>query len=328
MSDKKAAVVIPVWNRADIISKTLDSLAAQERKPDRVVVVDDGSTDGSARVVRKWAAAHAEIAIELIEQINHGAGHARNAGLRRVADSDCVLFLDSDDMIPAGFLAAALAAMYAEGEEAAVVAVAEQRAEAGFEWSTGYVEPKYNSEALCAQPIESQLYQGSGFLSAALLRTDAVLKVGGFDERVYTGQDSVFFFALASLGEWRLVPGVRATMGRSTPRLSSRCFDSRRRWAHLFDSLMEKECARRKRRLGPHEATWLSLRWMAAAHQLMGDRPLDAGHCLLRAIRTKPTPMPQLKQMAQVLAHLVRKIWRGLGGRSGRGGGRTNRGTK
>jgi glycosyltransferase involved in cell wall biosynthesis len=94
------SVIIPVYNRATLIPETLDCVAEQTYRPIEVVVVDDGSTDGSAQAVRDWAGASAEddLALNLIEQANQGAPAARNQGLE-AARGEFIQFLDSDDLL-------------------------------------------------------------------------------------------------------------------------------------------------------------------------------------------------------------------------------------
>ncbi len=91
------SVVIPMYNSSATIERALDSVLAQTYKADyEIIVVDDGSTDGSAQIVERYAAAHPKVKIELIRQVNGGAAGARNTGLR-AAKGDLIAFNDSDD---------------------------------------------------------------------------------------------------------------------------------------------------------------------------------------------------------------------------------------
>lgn len=84
-------VVIPAFNRAHTIERAVRSALEQSRRPDRVVVVDDGSTDATIERLRQFGSQ-----ISLIEQANAGAAAARNTGVAAL-DTDWVAFLDSDD---------------------------------------------------------------------------------------------------------------------------------------------------------------------------------------------------------------------------------------
>lgn len=105
-------VVIPVYNRADIVRRTLDSLAAQTWRPLRVVLVDNNSTDGTLDVLRGWMreVSAPDFEVEIISESGPGACAARNAGLARV-ETQWTMFFDSDDvMLPRHIEQAMLAA--------------------------------------------------------------------------------------------------------------------------------------------------------------------------------------------------------------------------
>lgn len=85
------AVIIPVYNRAPVIHRALDSVRAQTLSPAQVIVVDDGSTDNLAELI---AREYPEV--EYIHQVNRGVSAARNAGIR-ASHSEWIALLDSDD---------------------------------------------------------------------------------------------------------------------------------------------------------------------------------------------------------------------------------------
>ncbi len=93
----KISVVIPTYNREDLIRQTLDRILNQTRKPDEIIVVDDGSTDGTVSVLQGFQG------VRLITIANNGDLVARNIGLRN-AVGDLVAFCDSDDLWEPEFL--------------------------------------------------------------------------------------------------------------------------------------------------------------------------------------------------------------------------------
>lgn len=88
------SVVIPTLQRRDLVQRTVLALAEQDFDDFEVIVVDDGSRDGTAAALRSLSV---PFALRVLEQENRGAGSARNAGAA-VADADTLLFLD-DDMV-------------------------------------------------------------------------------------------------------------------------------------------------------------------------------------------------------------------------------------
>lgn len=93
------SVVIPLYNKEEIVRQSLNSVLSQEFSDYEVVVVDDGSTDKSADIVRQINDAR----IRLVSQPNGGPSKARNTGVRE-AKGEWILFLDADDELLPGAL--------------------------------------------------------------------------------------------------------------------------------------------------------------------------------------------------------------------------------
>lgn len=112
------AIVVPVYNRAGIVGRTLESIQSQTLRPLHIVLVDNGSTDGTADVLRQWAddVSDDDFFVDIIECAVPGAAAARNAGLERVG-SEWVMFFDSDDTMPAGHAAGIIAAAGSTGAD-------------------------------------------------------------------------------------------------------------------------------------------------------------------------------------------------------------------
>ena len=105
----KVSVIIPTYNRGEVVLRALRSVFAQDHAVDQVIVVDDGSTDDTIeRIERNFPG------VELIVQTNHGVSHARNRGIER-ARNEWLAFLDSDDEWLPGKITAQLAAIMSDG---------------------------------------------------------------------------------------------------------------------------------------------------------------------------------------------------------------------
>ena len=97
----KISVIIPVYNTEKYLRCCLDSVTEQTLRDIEIVCVNDGSTDGSLAILRKYAAKDKRIIV--INQANKGLSAARNAGLK-IATADYISFIDSDDFVYVAFL--------------------------------------------------------------------------------------------------------------------------------------------------------------------------------------------------------------------------------
>lgn len=88
----KISVIIPNYNRADLIGETIENLLKQSRPPEELIVVDDGSTDDSVEKIRSYGDR-----VTLIQQENSGPGAARNRGFE-ASTGELIQFMDSDDL--------------------------------------------------------------------------------------------------------------------------------------------------------------------------------------------------------------------------------------
>lgn len=97
---KKLSVIVPIYNQEKYLEQCLESIRMQDFNDMEVLLIDDGSMDGSARIGRDFAQRDARFLY--FHQANRGLGEARNTGLDR-AKGDYVLFVDSDDMLAGNY---------------------------------------------------------------------------------------------------------------------------------------------------------------------------------------------------------------------------------
>ena len=95
------SVIMPVYNRGDLILKSLSSLFTQTYRPIQLIIVNDGSTDHTSKVIEEWSksvVSKDRISVNYIYQNNRGASAARNRGIKEVKGK-YVQFFDSDDLM-------------------------------------------------------------------------------------------------------------------------------------------------------------------------------------------------------------------------------------
>ena len=90
------SVIVPVYNAEKYLRECLDSIVNQTYKNIEIILVDDGSTDGSGAICDEYA--DKDVRIKVYHIPNGGASNARNLGIDN-ADGEYLMFVDSDDII-------------------------------------------------------------------------------------------------------------------------------------------------------------------------------------------------------------------------------------
>ena len=111
------SIVIPLYNHERYIDAALDSVMAQTLQPHEIIIVDDGSQDGSLARVRQWA--EQDSRIKVWSHPNQGAHYTINTALQHATGSS-IAILNSDDCYYPRRLAACLKALEQDAEVAAV----------------------------------------------------------------------------------------------------------------------------------------------------------------------------------------------------------------
>jgi glycosyltransferase involved in cell wall biosynthesis len=175
------STIIPVYNRADLIRATLDSVLAQELPDQEVIVVDDGSTDETLKALESYGDR-----IRVFQQKNSGPAVARNLGIRN-ASGEYIAILDSDDLWFPWTLAT-----YAE-------AIRQHDSPAFVAGAPAVFHDASELRALSATPLRAEYF--SDYLtsgdrwrwfgaSSFVLRTDAVRAAGGFSDAWINSDDA------------------------------------------------------------------------------------------------------------------------------------------
>src|SRR5690625_1845943 len=132
----EVSVILPIYNVEQYLAECLDSLVGQSHRDLEIVVVDDGSPDGSRRIAEEYASG--DDRIRIVTRENGGLGAARNTGVAH-ATGEYLTFVDSDDKLPPRALAILLQSARRSGSD--VVAGALQRFRSDRTWNPAWVEP-------------------------------------------------------------------------------------------------------------------------------------------------------------------------------------------
>jgi glycosyltransferase involved in cell wall biosynthesis len=178
------SVVIAVRDRAKLLRQAVDSALNQIGVDVEVVIVNDGSTDGTAEMADDLAAMHDNV--QVLHQENAGPSAARNAGVV-VSTGHWLTFLDSDDLMMPGRLAAQIQELRRVGPNSMVMG------EETIEIADGIVPPGSITERL-AMPRP-------WWLTMTMMTSRSVFDdVGGFDESLRMAEDTELLFRMRRRG--------------------------------------------------------------------------------------------------------------------------------
>ena len=213
------AVVIPNWNGRRWLPGCLASLAAQQLAPSEVIVVDNGSRDGSREYL---AAAHPDVRLIALGR-NTGFAHAANQGLR-AAGAGTVALINTDIELAPDWLARMAAVLDAHPDCASVACKMLSLADPGEVYDAGDV---LRRDGACEQRGRFGRDDGrwdepgevfGACAGAALYRREAVLGLGGFDERYFAYLEDVDLALRLRLAGWdcRYEPAVALHAGEGS----------------------------------------------------------------------------------------------------------------
>jgi glycosyltransferase involved in cell wall biosynthesis/GT2 family glycosyltransferase len=192
--------VIPAYNAETTLEPAVASVLMQTDSDLGVVIVDDGSTDGTRRLAHALAARDDRVTVE--HQVNQGPSAARNAGIRAGA-SHYVAFLDSDDLWQPDYVATMIRAL--EGHPDAAVAFTDARVFDGrtlrLRRRTAMARQRPPCDGrLDPGPLLDELLQRNFMWVSTTVRRAALERVGLFDESLRASEDYELWLRLAAYG--------------------------------------------------------------------------------------------------------------------------------
>ncbi|MCC0179588.1 glycosyltransferase [Waterburya agarophytonicola K14] len=185
----KVSVIIPNYNRSQVIGETINNMLDQSLPPHEVIVIDDGSTDNSVEVIKSFGDR-----VTLIQQSNKGPGAARNAGLK-IASGEFIQLMDSDDLLSLNKLEIQAKKLIKEDANL----VYSPWAKVFFDRQNIKLENVVLQQAAVPNNrdlLTSYLTGWSIVLQQCLLRNSLVKKVGLYRTDMWTCDDSDFFLRI------------------------------------------------------------------------------------------------------------------------------------
>lgn len=175
MENPLVSIVIPAYNAKSTIGETIESCLNQTYLNCEIIVVDDGSTDGTGDTLQAQYSDH----IRFLGQTNQGAGAARNQGIR-VAQGDYIQFCDADDQLLPSKIARCVEVFHQQPEVGLVYTDYNQVEEDGYTLITTAHPTRPSGHVFC-DLLLGPLGNFIGTLTA-MVRRSAILEVGGFNE--------------------------------------------------------------------------------------------------------------------------------------------------
>jgi glycosyltransferase involved in cell wall biosynthesis len=195
------SVVVPSYNRANVVHEAVQSILAQTYRVTDVIVVDDGSTDKTLEVLAQFGDR-----IRVISQVNAGPAAARNSGIS-LATGEYVAFLDSDDVWLPTKLERQVELMEKAGENVPCCICNIQMQwpdKAAYSFDLAGLNPG-PEEGLWQNVPEVLATRPVLFNQGVLIRREALRRVGGFDEELWLLEDHDLSLRLALEGNWAYI---------------------------------------------------------------------------------------------------------------------------
>jgi glycosyltransferase involved in cell wall biosynthesis len=233
MSEKRplVSVIIPVYNGDRYLGEAIESALAQTYRPIEIIIVDDGSTDNSAQVAKRFSPS-----VQYVHQPNSGLGAARNCGAG-LAKGDYLAFLDADDI-------------WMEDKLTLQMAVFQSNPEADFVF--GHVQQFISLEL--DENQRNKIYcpaeKMPGFsASAMLIKRESFLRVGAFETNWQIGEFINWYIRAKEKGLTSfMLPEVVLKRRLHADNMGIRGRDSRNDYVRILKASLDRRRAANKER--------------------------------------------------------------------------------
>ena len=164
----RLSVIVPLYNTRAYIAAAVSSILAQTRQPDEIVVVDDGSTDGSPELLAGYAPR-----VRVIRQVHAGSSTALNRGIGETT-GDIIAFLDADDLWEKDKLALQESILRAEPEVDGVFGLVQQFSQDGAEGGVRILREAQHGVSRITLLIRRTAFDRFGLFDATMRVADFV----------------------------------------------------------------------------------------------------------------------------------------------------------
>lgn len=206
MEKVKVSIIVPVYNVADYLERCLNSLKVQTLKEIEIICIDDGSTDGSGKILSQ--SAKSDHRISVVHQKNKGVSSARNLGIS-MAKGEYIAFVDSDDYVEENLCSDTYktAVKYDAdivvfgGEVFSETEVNDEYLQGAYQFFRENLDVK---KSFHVDDSVNALIQCNGswpLIWNKLYKKELVLASGGFTEELALGEDEVFLFSVFPLAK-------------------------------------------------------------------------------------------------------------------------------
>ncbi|MBO5780648.1 MAG: glycosyltransferase family 2 protein [Muribaculaceae bacterium] len=275
---KSLSIVIPIYNRAEIVCRTLNSIAAQECiEKCKIILVDNNSTDNTIDVLSQWkdspAAAHLDVTI--LSEHKPGAAAARNCGFNAV-DTPWVMFFDSDDEMLPSLIADILDTINTKSDFDIV----------GWEIDIEKSDGSHSvGRFVLNKPLENHLRHSSLSTQRYAIRTKLLRKVGAWNESIFAWIDyELGVRILLTRPKMHLLDGLRVAINFTETSITGRKFSTK---PETFENALDT-CENHLREAGI-STNWIDIRRaMLAANYAREQAPAQASRLLSATIKGKP----------------------------------------
>lgn len=277
----KVSVIVPAYNVRSYISDALISIEHQSLREFEVLIVDDGSTDGTSEIVKSFC--QRDPRFKMLHKSNGGLSSARNYGIRH-ANTDYIALLDGDDAYKPDKLATHVALLDNYPDVGVVYSASRVIRDDGRPTFVYLSGKPVNSDSLLALLYKNFIGHGSN----AVFRRSIFYEVGGFDENLRSSEDIDLWLRVAALKRWRFYREPRVlSLYRVRPSgLSSNVMQMQR----CSEQVIEAAYRRSPEQVGPFLPTAHAYLYRYLARLSLTARDVAGAHYFIdRALTEDPS---------------------------------------